>query len=94
MKSPQAQNGHLKITRALLTAWTQTPNWEYSVVRGKIIGLVRETWVNCRMGGGDNVPEWSARRTRNPAIPGSIESLWPRAKLVVGRPEFKPRPCL
>ena len=43
-------------------------------MRGKIIGLVRETWVNCRMGGGDNVPEWSARRTRNPAIPGSIES--------------------
>ena len=74
MKSPQAQNGHLKITRALLTAWTQTPNWEYSVVRGKIIGLVRETGVNCRMGGGDNVAEWSARRTRNPAIPGSIES--------------------
>ena len=75
MKSPQAQNGHLKITRALLTAWTQTPNWEYSVVRGKIIDLVRETGVNCRMGGGDNVAEWSARRTRNSAIPGSIESV-------------------
>ena len=43
-------------------------------MRGKIIGLVRETGVNCRMGGGDNVAERSARRTRNPAIPGSIES--------------------
>ena len=52
MKSAQAQSGHLKITRALLTAWTQTPNWEYSVARGKNIGLVRETGVNSRMGGG------------------------------------------
>ena len=57
MKSPQAQNGHLKITRALLTAWTQTPNWEYSVVQGKIVGLVKETEANCRMGGGGNVAE-------------------------------------
>ena len=52
MKSAQAQSGHLKITRVLLTAWTQTPNWEYSVVRGKNIGLVRESRVNSRMGGG------------------------------------------
>ena len=75
VKSPQAQSGHLKITRALLTAWTQTPNWEYCVVRGKDIGLVTETGVNCRMGAGGKVAQWSARRTRNPAIPGSVESV-------------------
>ena len=57
MKSAQAQSGHLKITRALLTAWTQTPNWEYSVVRGENIGLITETGVNCRMGAGGKVAE-------------------------------------
>ena len=32
--------------------------------------------------------EWSARRTRNPAVSGSSR-LWLLAGFVLGRPEFK-----
>ena len=39
---------------------------------------------------GGSVAEWSARRTRNPAIPGSSPALATCiAGFVLGRPEFK-----
>ena len=36
-----------------------------------------------------SVAEWSAHRTRNPAVPGSSPALRPLAGFVLGRPEFK-----
>lgn len=76
MKRKPAQSGHLKITRALLTAWTQTPNWEYSVVRGKNVGLVTETEVNCRIGAGAAIVNLWSLLVYPQAYDGSSQIDW------------------
>ena len=81
------------LTEKSLVLWIGDRPWEddWSLLHGArfecIYIIVKFHYIITIVGGG-SVAEWSARRTRNPAVPGSSPAL-PLAGFVLGRPEFK-----